>query len=105
MESRSSKRLPFIRKTKFGESNPIYFGYTINISEGGVGFKTYTPLDPGSQIITEIFLGEEILRLTGVVKWESFSPYETISVMGIKITSHPEKIKDIYSKLASMNIH
>jgi len=104
-DRRLSKRLLFRKKFKYGVCNPKFNGLTHNISEDGIGIKTNKPLMPVAQIILDIFLGEDILRLTGVVRWVSDDLPDTNSRMGIKITSHHEKIKDLYKKLPSINIH
>ncbi len=101
---RLSKRLIYRKQIKFVIGNLNYNGLTFNISEGGIGFISSKPLMPGTQIIADLFLGEETLRILGVIQWSVLCSDGYRSRMGVKITSRSEKIKDIYSKLASMNI-
>ncbi len=103
-ERRLSKRLLFRKKIKYGVSNPEYNGLTFNISESGIAIKADKLFIPATRIIADLFLDEEILKFQGVIIWSDLSLKGYHSQTGIKITSHPEKIKDIYSKLASMNI-
>jgi len=42
-------------------------GRTLNISECGILLETHVPLAPQSSIFLEIGLGEDIVRLTGIV--------------------------------------
>jgi len=91
VNNRLSKRQNSGQKIKFGESDTKYSGYIFNISEEGIGVKTHNPLSPGSQIVAEIFLGQEIYKLLGIVRWTSHIPKEAISAMGIKITSRQKK--------------
>jgi len=104
-ERRLSKRQEFRKIIKYGISNPEYTGFTYNISEAGIGVKTNNRLMPKARIIADLFLGEETLRVLGVIIWSDLGIKGFRSQMGIKITSRPERIKDIYSKLASMNTH
>jgi len=104
-ERRLSKRQEFRKIIKYGISNPEYTGFTYNISEAGIGVKTNNLLMPKARIIADLFLGEETLWILGVIQWSVLGLDGYRSRMGVKITSRPEKIKDIYSKLASMNIH
>jgi len=101
---RLSKRLLFRKKIKYGVCKPKYNGLAFNISESGIGIKTNNPLMPKTRIIAYLFLGEETLRVLGVIQWSALGLDGYRSQMGIKIISRPEKINDIYSKLASMNI-
>lgn len=70
-EKRLSKRMLLRKRVKFGSLNPTYHGFTFNVSEWGIGIKTYKPLIPKSQIIVDIFLGDEIHRIGGIVNWVS----------------------------------
>ncbi|MDA2921269.1 PilZ domain-containing protein [Desulfobacterota bacterium AH_259_B03_O07] len=104
MGRRLSKRLIFRKKIKYGVNNPKNNGLTFNISESGIAIAANKLFIPGTKIIAALFLDEEILKFQGVIIWSDLGLNGYRSLMGIKITSRPEKIKDIYSKLASMNI-
>ena len=105
MDRRLSKRLISRKKIKYGVNNQKYNGLTFNISKGGIAIKTNKLFIPATKIIADLFLDEEILKFQGVIIWADSRLNGYHSQMGIKITSHPEKIKDIYSELASIIIH
>ncbi len=92
-DRRLSKRLLFRKKIKYGVCKPKYNGLTFNISEGGIGFISSKPLMPGTQIFADLFLGEETLRILGVIIWSDLGIKGFRSQMGVKITSRPEKIR------------
>ncbi len=93
VDRRLSKRLISRKKIKFVIGKPNYIGLTFNISEGGIGFIANKPLMPGTQIIADLFLGEETLRILGVIQWSVLCLDGYRSRMGVKITSRPEKIR------------
>ena len=97
---RLSNRLEFKRKINNGTCKPAYDGFTYNPFESGIGIKAKKLLMPKTRIIGDLFLGKEILKLQGIIKWSSSSLKGNQSKMGVKITSRPEKIKDIYAKLS-----
>ena len=103
-DRRLSKRLLFRKKIKYGVCKPKYNGLTFNISESGIAITTNKLFIPATRIIADMFLDEEILKFQGVIIWSDLGLKGYQSQTGIKITSRPDKIKDIYSKLASMNI-
>ncbi|MGQ0793243.1 MAG: PilZ domain-containing protein [Deltaproteobacteria bacterium] len=89
---RASKRIPFRKRVKFGAPSQgiMLPGYAFNLSEGGVGIKSYRALIPGAEVVVNIFMEDGTLNLEGVVAWTS--PYlpGMLLTMGIKFTSRAQ---------------
>jgi len=98
VDRRLSKRLLFRKKIKYGVCKPKYNGLTFNISESGIAITTNKLFIPATRIIAEMFLDEEILKFQGVIIWSDLGIKGHRSQMGVKITSRPEKTKDLYKK-------
>ena len=101
-DRRLSKRLQFKKKIKYGTCKPVYDGLTYNISEGGIGIEGKKLLVPKTRIVGDLFLGEERLKLQGIIKWSNSSLKRYQSKMGVKIKSRPEQIKEVYAKLSAI---
>ncbi len=97
-DRRGSKRIPFRGKVKYGSSAPTLGGYSFNLSEGGIGINAYRVFPPQSKITIFLFMGDETIRLEGIVKWVSPTLPGTRSSMGIKFTSRTDGIKSVYQQ-------
>jgi hypothetical protein len=97
-DRRSSRRIPFRTKVKYGVSNPDLGGYAFNLSEGGIGIKAHRVFPPHSKIAVFLYMGDQIMRLEGVVRWISPTLPGTRSSMGIKFTSRTDNIKSVYQQ-------
>ncbi len=101
---RLSDRIPFRYKIKYGSWSPVWTGNTINLSEGGIGIEADKILLPGSEIVTLLFMDDEIIEFEGVVVWVSLP--ETLSIiglskMGINFSVSNDNIKRIYRRITS----
>jgi PilZ domain-containing protein len=96
VDRRLSNRIPLKRKIKYGLSNPTLSGYTFNISENGVGIKTNRVLPPKSKVLVDIYMGDKVVRIEGIVARVSSILAERVSSMGIRLTSRTDQIKSIY---------
>jgi PilZ domain len=54
----------------------------IDISIGGISFKTDKKLDPGKQYILKLHMKDRVINVHGVVKWSSLSEYKKYRVQG-----------------------
>lgn len=97
-DRRISKRIPFRGKVKYGSSDPILGGYSFNLSEGGIGIKGHRMYPPQSKITIFLYLGDDTIRLEGVVRWVSPTLPGVRSSMGIKFTSRTDGIKSVYQQ-------
>ncbi len=104
-DKRLSNRKLLRRRVKCGAINPTNRGFTFDITKGGIGIDTDKPLVPKSKIIADIFVGDEIYRIEGIVKWVSIGLYRTYSSMGIKITNNPINISGFYKELLSKDVY
>jgi hypothetical protein len=96
-DRRSSRRIPFREKVKYGSSdNPNLVGYTFNLSEGGVGIKAYRVFPPRSKIVVFLYTGDEVIRILGLVVWVSPTLPGALSSMGVKFLSRADSIRAIY---------
>jgi hypothetical protein len=97
-DRRGSRRIPFRTKVKYGSSTPNLGGYAFNLSEGGIGIKAYRVFPPQSKIAIFLYMGDEIMRLEGVVRWVSPTLPGTRSSMGIKFISRTDNIRSLYQQ-------
>ena len=98
MYRRLSKRIPLKRKVKYGVSNPNFEGFSFNFSENGIGIKSYKAFLKGSNVMVYIYLGEEIVKIEGIVARVDYHPPEPASTIGIKFTSRRDYLKLHYNK-------
>ncbi len=104
---RSSRRLPFRKRIRYGFSNPNFLGYTTNISEKGIRIESNKILAPRSKISIQIFMGEiglqegameEVVMLEGEVVWVTPTLQGFLPSMGVKLISRADEIKSIYKQ-------
>ncbi len=105
---RLSRRIPFRKKVKYGLSNSpntIFAGYTLNLSEGGIGIKAHRVFSPRSKISIQIHMGgadlegsrmNDIIKLDCTVAWVSRVLPGILPTMGVKFLSRSSDIKRIY---------
>ena len=100
VDRRLSKRISFRRKIKYGLSKPTFVGYSFNLSENGIGIRANKVFIKGSNVLVDIYLGEEIIRIEGIVaRVYSRSP-EIGSTIGIKFTSRRDYLRLYYKRYA-----
>lgn len=106
VERRTSTRIPFRQRVKYGLNNHIFAGYTFNLSEHGIGITANKVFPPKSRISVNIFVGEEPLRLEGIVAWTSPVLPGIHSKMGVRFSSRTDDIKRVYhQKIAQLGPH
>ncbi len=54
----------------------------IDISIGGISFKTDKKLDPGKQYVLKLNIGDRVITVHGSVKWSSLSEYKKYWLQG-----------------------
>jgi PilZ domain. len=101
VERRLSTRIPFRQRIKYGSTNLTFTGYTFNLSEGGIGITTNKVLPPKSRITMHIYMGNETLKIEGIVAWTSPVLPGIQSKMGVKFSSRTDDIRDIYQQRLS----
>jgi len=93
---RSSERVPFRRRIKFGSIRPNLTGYTSDLSEGGMRFKSSVGLAPNSRVIAELFLDDSSVIVEGTVVWIAPEQKGLSTYMGLKFLSRSDEIKNVY---------
>lgn len=63
-----------------------------------MGIKADRVFHPQSRIMVHIYLGDEIIKLEGIVAWVSPALPGVISSMGIKFSSRTDDIKRVYQQ-------
>ena len=97
-DRRHSERIATRMKVMFGRSGPNFHGYTLNISERGFAIEAYFVFPPDSEICIDLYVGHEIVRLSGNVVWDVSYPNVFNSKMGIMLSqSIHELIKARFS--------
>ena len=103
-DRRISKRIPLRRKIKYGLSNPTFAGYSFNLSENGIGIKANKVFLKGSNVMVYIYLGEEIIRIEGIVTRVEYRSPEIGSTIGIKFASRRDYLKLHYKRYAQEDV-
>lgn len=106
VERRLSIRIPYRQRVKYGSNSHTFTGYTFNLSEHGVGITANRVFPPKSRVMVNIYVGEETLKLEGIVAWTSPVLYGVQSKMGIRFSSRTDDIKRIYQqKMSQLGLH
>lgn len=104
---RLSKRIPFNKRIRYGLFEPNHLGYTLNISEGGIGIESDTVFPPKSRVVVYLYGNgvelenderNKVLLLEGIVTWVYFTFPGIPSTMGITCTNRTKNIAHIYEE-------
>lgn len=95
---RSSERIRFIKRVKFGLDEPIFQGKSSNFSKHGILIHSFKAFIPGSLIRLNIFVDTGILDLGAEVRWVNRSKDGTGSFMGLKFAGNTEEVNKIYKQ-------
>jgi hypothetical protein len=79
-------------KVMFGRSGPSFHGYTLNISENGFAIEAYFVFPPNSEVCSDLYVGHEIVKLSGIVVWEISYPKVFNSKVGIMLSQNIYKL-------------
>jgi len=98
---RRTLRTPLlVRKVRLEDAREVFFGYSKNLSRGGMFIATVNPLEPGSRVIVDIPLPpprKDSVRCECEVVWKR--PYRPDSRydpgMGLKFIDISEAAADI----------
>ena len=96
IERRLSKRIPFREPIKYGLHNPTFPGYTCDLSEGGIGVTPTKVFPPDTELVIDMYIGDEVIRVEGVVARVTPIFSEMASIMGVKFQGRTDHIKHIY---------
>lgn len=104
-DTRRSPRIPYYKKLKYdllntkSKNDEIRFsGFTLNISEHGIGIEGNRAFPPSYKIQARLFTGERTLRLEGIVRWLRSTDAGKWQ-MGIELTSRMDYIKEIHKHI------
>jgi PilZ domain-containing protein len=96
IERRLSQRIPFREPIKYGPDHPTFSGYTFDLSEGGIGIITNKVFPPDTELVFDMYAGDQVIREEGLVARVTPILSGTASIMGVKIPGRADDIKDIY---------
>lgn len=110
--TRRSPRIPYYKKLKYGlldnktefnKVNKIRFnGFTLNISEQGIGIEGNRAFPPNFKIQIRLFTGEKALKLEGIVRWAHQTSVGKWH-MGIELTSRKDYLKEIHKHISQIS--
>ena len=95
---RSSRRLKFLRKVKFGLDEPVFPGRSYNFSEHGILIHSFKAFLPGTNIRINVFVDNGMIELIAEVRWVSRAKDGSGSFMGLKFAGNSDDIKKVYYK-------
>ncbi|MGE5443549.1 MAG: PilZ domain-containing protein [Ignavibacteriales bacterium] len=67
IEHRLSQRIPFREPIKYGLENPVFSGYTFDLSEGGIGIITIKAFPRDTELVFDTYMGNQVIRIEGLV--------------------------------------
>jgi len=95
---RSSKRLKFLKKIKFGINDAVSPGNSYNISQNGMLVHSLKAFLPNTALNIKIYSDTEVLNLSAEVKWVTKSRDTSGSFMGICFMGKNFKLRKLYLK-------
>lgn len=95
---RSSDRIRFVKRVKFGFDEPVFKGKSCNFSQHGILIRSFKAFMPGSLIRLHIFVDTGILDLDAEVRWVNKSKDGTGTFMGLKFAGKAEEVNKIYKQ-------
>ncbi len=104
-EHRLSQRIPFREPIKYGLDNPTFSGYTCDISRSGIGIKASKVFPPDSEIVVDMYIGDEVIRVEGIVAQVTPILSEMTSIMGLRISGRTEHVKQIFMQRLNKQHH
>jgi PilZ domain len=104
-EHRLSRRIPFREPIKYGLDNPTFSGYACDISERGIGITTSNVFPPDTELVFDMYMGNQVIRVEGLVARVTPILSGVASIMGIKISGRTDDIKHIYMRKLSKQHH
>jgi len=96
LERRLSQRISIKEPIKYGLDTPTFSGYTFDLSEGGIGIITNKVFPPDTELVFDMYMGNRIIRIEGLVARVTPKLSGTASIMGVKISGRADDIKHIY---------
>ena len=96
IEHRLSRRIPFREPIKYGLDNTTFSGYACDISEGGIGIITSKVFPPDTELVFDMYMGDEVIRIEGLVARVTPILSGMTSIMGVKFQGRTDHIKHIY---------
>lgn len=101
MKIERNKRVPFRVLVKYGPENPPQFNsFITDFSDTGVYLKSNRVFSPGTKLFMTVEVNGTKYDCVGVVSWSKRVPRgmerSTKNGMGIKFTSLPQELSDLY---------
>ena len=106
MKIERSKRVPFRVLVRYGPEKPPQFNsFIADFSDTGVYLKSNRVFKPGTNLFMTVEVNGTKYDCEGVVSWSKRVPRGmeryTKSGMGIKFTSLPQELSDLYTEKIS----
>jgi hypothetical protein len=76
--------------------NPAFSGYACDLSEGGIGITPTKVFPPDTELVFDMYIGDEVIRVEGVVARVTPIFSGIASIMGVKFQGRTDHIKHIY---------
>jgi PilZ domain-containing protein len=105
IERRLSQRIPFREPIKYGLHNPTFPGYTFDLSEDGIGITPTKVFPPDTQLVFDMYIGDEVIRVEGLVARVTPILSGMASIMGVKFQGRTDHIKHIYMQRLNKQHH
>jgi PilZ domain-containing protein len=106
IEHRLSQRIPFKEPIKYGlDDNPTVSAYTCDISRSGIGIKASKVFPPESEIVVDMYIGDEVIRVEGIVARVTPILSGMTSIIGLNISGRTDRVKRIFMQRLNKQKH
>jgi hypothetical protein len=85
-DRRISERISARLKVMHGVSGANFLGYTLNISPNGLAIQSPLIFPSHRRICIDLYIGDEVTKLDGIVVWSSWDIQALNSKMGIRLS-------------------
>lgn len=98
LNRRTTKRIKFLKKVKFGIGDAVFPGSSYNISQKGILIHSFKAFLPNTTLSIKIYNDSEVIDVNAEVKWVTKTIDHTGSFMGLYFTGKNFELSKLYLK-------
>ena len=98
LNRRTTKRVKFLKKIKFGIGEAVFPGSSYNISQKGMLVHSFKAFLPKTGLNIKIYTDSEVYNLNAEVKWVTKTNDHSGSFMGLYFTGKNFELGKLYLK-------
>ncbi len=98
LNRRSTKRVKFLKKVKFGIGEAVFPGNSYNISQNGILIHSFKAFIPNTHMNVKIYTDTDVFSLNAEVKWVTKTNDHSGSFMGLRFIGKNFELSKLYLK-------